>query len=733
MKIWFKRFWAAVLVFTISFTAVSFAELNIDSVFIKKVFALDLNGSCGKNILYSLNNATGLLTISGSGYMTNYYDFDGEISPFYYNSSIKNVVIENGVKSVGAYVFEGCSKLTSIVFSDSVESIGNCAFKDCTGLINLTIPDTVSKIEGYAFEGCNGLVSMRLPNNLLSIEGGTFCGCEKLENFEIPNNVKNIGSYSFNNCTKLKKITIPNSVMSIETAAFSGCEGLTNVIFGNNVKRICNYAFSDCTGLTDLMLPDSLATIGEYAFKNCKSIKSVEIPNQVTSIADYAFYYCIGLKNLTISEKLMQINHLQFFCCTGISEITVDKNNPVYDSRNGCNGIIETKTNTLIYGCKNTVIPNDIKVIGADAFSRCTGLTNIDIPDSITSIEKHAFKNCEGLTSINIPKSVTSIGEEAFCYCTGLRSIKIPDSVTNIGNDAFFLCDKVTFFCNEDSYAKQYAFEHRIKCSFPPIVSGGNVASSGKIKLSWETVNGADSYKIYRADSKNGTYKLMKTTSSTSYVNTSATAGKTYYYKVKAVAADGMSSNYSSVVTRTCDLKKPVVTASNVSSSGKNKITWDAVEGATSYKIYRATTKNGEYKFMKTTASTSYINTSAVSGTTYYYKVKAICSNSAADSAYSSIITRTCDLARPTNVKLLFNSSGKPVIKWNSVEGATSYRVYRSTSQTGTYKLMKTTNTTSYTNTSISHGTTYYYKVKAICSKSAADSAYSSVVSGYVE
>ena len=260
-----------------------------------------------------------------------------------------------------------------------------------------------------------------------------------------------------------------------------------------------------------------------------------------------------------------------------------------------------------------------------------------------------------------------------------------------------------------------------------PKVTATNVASTGKIKLTWNKVSSAKEYQVYRATSKNGEYKLMKTTTGTSYTNTSATAGKTYYYKVRAVTKNGKKLPFSDVVSRCCDLSRPEVKTSNVSSSGKIKLTWDKISGAEKYEIYRATSEDGEYKLVKTTTGTSYTNTSAKAGTKYYYKVKAIHSKSSADSAFSEAESRFCDLARPVvTIKL---KSGDPRLTWEAVDGAVEYQIYRATSKSGTYKLMKTTTGTSYTNTSAKAGKTYYYKVKAIHSNSSSNSAYSSVVS----
>lgn len=137
---------------------------------------------------------------------------------------------------------------------------------------------------------------------------------------------------------------------------------------------------------------------------------------------------------------MINIDGSAFSGCKGLTSIRVEAGNIVYDSRNNCNAIIETASNTLIAGCKNTNIPNSVTSIGSRAFHGCTGLTSITIPNSVTRIGSFAFEDCTGLTSITIPNSVTSIGNYAFRGCTGLTSITIPNSVTSIGDDAFYNC-----------------------------------------------------------------------------------------------------------------------------------------------------------------------------------------------------------------------------------------------------------------------------------------------------
>ena len=260
-----------------------------------------------------------------------------------------------------------------------------------------------------------------------------------------------------------------------------------------------------------------------------------------------------------------------------------------------------------------------------------------------------------------------------------------------------------------------------------PSVTAGN-SSTGKPRLTWKAVSGAVSYRIYRSESRGTGYSLLGTTTATSYVNTGAAVGKTYYYRVKAVNRDGMASGYSNIVS--CKAKAaapaaPSVTAGN-SSTGKPRLTWKAVSGAVSYRIYRSESRGTGYSLLGTTSSTSYTNTGAKAGKTYYYRVKAVNRDGMA-SGYSNIVSGKATLPAPVLNIGLSVSSGKPMLAWDAVPGATSYRIYRSTSRGTGYSLLATTTSTSYVNTSAAKGTTYYYRVKAC--NAAGLSPYSNIVS----
>ena len=211
-----------------------------------------------------------------------------------------------------------------------------------------------------------------------------------------------------------------------------------------DVTSIKNEAFKNCMVMNSCIIGNKVTSIGEKVFYGCSGLTSVTIPNSVTSIENYTFSFCSGLTSVTIPSSVTSIGESAFSGCSGLASIMVENGNSKYDSRENCNAIIETATNTLIRGCKNTIIPNSVTTIGEAAFSGCSGLTSVTIPNSVTSIGYYAFSSCSGLTSLSIPNSVTSIGNGAFDSCSGLTSVSIPNSVMSIGSYVFYGCSGLT-------------------------------------------------------------------------------------------------------------------------------------------------------------------------------------------------------------------------------------------------------------------------------------------------
>ncbi|MBR5020872.1 MAG: type I pullulanase, partial [Oscillospiraceae bacterium] len=253
-----------------------------------------------------------------------------------------------------------------------------------------------------------------------------------------------------------------------------------------------------------------------------------------------------------------------------------------------------------------------------------------------------------------------------------------------------------------------------------------NVAKTGKFKMTWQAVEGAVKYEIFRTQDEGG-YERMYTTSNTSYINTNAQVGRFYTYLIYAWDENGELVGMSDVIDGHAILARPQITsASNVAKTGKVKLTWEKVEDAVAYKIYRSTSKDGSYKLMYTTSGTSYTNTKAEAGVTYYYKVVAVAKKAQCDSVASAVKSRTCDLPQP-KITGTVKKSGDPKLTWEKVEGAVAYKVYRATSN-GSFKLMYTTSNTTYTNTNNKAGTTYRYYVVAVAENTWANSAASNTV-----
>ena len=303
-----------------------------------------------------------------------------ELKNFKFSSKLKFCEIE------GVYD----KTITEVVIPDYVTSIGKYAFSDCSGFASITIPDSVTSIGIGAFENCSGLTSIVIPDSVTSI-----------------------GDSAFSNCTSLISISIGIGVTSIDSYAFEGCSGLTKVNicsienwcsinFNNSYSNPLSYAhnlYLNGVLVTDLIVPDTITSIKSYAFLTCSGLTNITIPDSVTSIKSCAFFTCSGLTSITIPDSVTSIDGYAFGGCSGLENINVALNNTKYYSLNNC--IIEKETNTLILGCKNSIIPDSVTSIGSGAFSNCSGLTSITIPNSVTYIGDYAFEGCSKLKEIH--------------------------------------------------------------------------------------------------------------------------------------------------------------------------------------------------------------------------------------------------------------------------------------------------------------------------------------------
>ncbi len=371
---------------------------------------------------------------------------------FSYNYQVEKVVIPEGVVDISDFTFYNCDNLKNVELPKSLKNIGNSAFYYCA-FKNIEFPESLESIGNSAFDSCWSLERVLLLGKVVSIGDSAFYNCSHLKTVEFSESLESIGDHAFRYCSELKSIVIPKKVNHIGTGAFSGCETIVidpeNPVYDSRdncnavIERESGKLVQGCIGT---VIPDGVASIGNYAFSNVR-IENIKIPEGVESIDDSAFYGCWRLENVELPESLNSIGNEAFLECDELTSVTIPKGvkhigrgafsgcetivvvpeNPVYDSRDNCNAVIEKQSNKLVQGCKGTlVIPDTVTVIGSGAFYE-SRVNSIEIPQSVATIEDGAFQSCYSLGYVYIPDSVTSIGENVFDGCkrlTGIYGVK---------------------------------------------------------------------------------------------------------------------------------------------------------------------------------------------------------------------------------------------------------------------------------------------------------------------
>ena len=729
------------------------------------------SGRYGSNINWSLSS-DGVLTISGKGDMSE--DISAGIAPWHgYEGDILELVVSEGVTGICDNAFSDCYQLSTVSLPDTLESIGAYAFMSCA-LRKIRIPASVSSIDESAFfdTGIKNILVDEENSSFRSMEGvlynrrGTtliLCPEGREGEFTVPDGVTSIRAKAFYCCRELTEVAIPSSVTTIGLQAFYECTKLEAILVSNSNSAYCSkdgVLFNkDATQL--------IACPGNY----WDDVYSV--PRSVRTIGSYAFASCIYLSEITIPDSVTSIGDLAFYGCTSLTSIDVDSDNTAYCSRSGV--LFSKNRATLYLcpgkGLNEYAIPSGVKYIDDYAFHLCSQLNTISIPTSVTIIRYNAFLGCplkdvyyggsqsqwRAITvddgnwtltrNANLHVNSSEAGSDELKITTQPKSFQgalgssVDFTVVASGNNLsyawyvkspdsskFVKHSSTTAVCTlrlteETSGTKLYCvitddFDDKVQSNTvamtaiftAPLMVSAKASVNG-ITVAWyETLN-ATKYKVYRKSGSSDWVALADVTD-TRYVDAAVKEGATYTYTVKAYNGSEWSNFDTKGVSAKAVAVFPAPTLKSA-SAGVNGITvtWNAVSGATKYKVYRKS-GSGSWAGLADVTGTSYVDTSVTEGTAYTYTVKAYNGSIWSDFDTKGVSARAVAVFGAPVLKGASSADNGITVTWNAVSGATKYKVYRK-SGSGSWVGLADVTTTSYVDASVTEGVTYTYTVKA--------------------
>lgn len=360
-------------------------------------------------------------------------------------TEIQSIVIDEGIETIRDYAFECCTNLKSISIPASVESIGQGLFGSC---YNLTSVVVAADNECYdSREGSNAIIDSNndelvvacsattIPSSAKSIADFAFYHCNTMEHLIIPEGMERIGNDVFFGCSSLKSVSLPESLTELGANVFCGCNSLTSIVIPKNVTEIgIDNIFAGCNSLTSIIVDHENPIYDSRS--NCNGIvrrsdstliatcRTTTIVNDINALGDYCFAGTV-IHSIHIPKSVVTISENAFVDCLEIDEITVASDNLQYISPKGSNAILSKNGKTLLLGCRTTVIPEGVEIIGDNAFSGRYSKMVLRIPESVKSIGSSAFSCCNTICEAILPKSLQAIGPFAFSNCANLSVVQL--------------------------------------------------------------------------------------------------------------------------------------------------------------------------------------------------------------------------------------------------------------------------------------------------------------------
>ena len=685
---------------------------------------------------------------------------------FFGCEKLTDISLPNTLKQIGSNAFESCRSLQKIKIPDSVEFIGEDTFSKCAALTDITIPYGVKSIEYGTFDSCFALTSVTIPESVTAIGQAAFIHCTGFTSFTVPDSVTSIGNSAFFDCARLKSITIPDSVTSFGSDVLGSCTSLKTVYFGGSKEKWDEFmiystplsknvkiyydgtteetaeivARGTCgANLSWTLDADGLLRIsGTGDMDNCTDqnspwneikdqIVDVVIKNGVTSIGDYAFYQCKNLLYVSIPSSVTVIGNRAFYEADRMNDI---------------------------------VIPDGVETIGDETFYYCNALRTVTIPASVTKTGDDPFIHCAFLTDIYFGGTAAQWEALRGTWTNGLRQTvhiekqlnkPVISSISNTvsavqikwsavpdasnyrvfkkvnGKWAELADTKGTSYIDE-SVISGNPYTYTVRC----VTADGETYTSsfdtnGKtiifisaptatlsststgVKVTWNAVNGAEKYRVFKKVS--GKWTALTDTTATSYVDTAVATGNSYTYTVRCISADGKTytSNFDSTGKTAKYMAVPAFTVANAANGVK--VTWNDVNGAENYRVFKKI--SGKWTALGDTSSTSYLDTTAATNTSYTYTVRCISADGKTYTSNFNSSGKTIKfMATPTFT--VANAANGVKVTWDAVNGAENYRVFKKIS--GKWTALGDTSLTTYLDTTAVTGTSYTYTVRCISS-----------------